>query len=466
MALLSDKFRMYAKLLRFLLPMLSHRFLQKVGATIHRLTYTAAPDAKNVVVVGGSFAGFFVAQQLVTSLPTGYRVVLVERNEHMHYVFNFPRFSVMKGKERTAFIPYTGLENMATPGAYERKHATAERLERNKLLLSGGEEIEFAYCVVATGAKQPFPARLDVTGTDAACEQLKRAQSSIKRAGKIAVVGAGAVGVEMGKWHSLQGSSTNVNVVVVVVIVADEGDSSLIQMNDVGKEEPTDIKAYYPEKTVTLVSSRDCLLPGFGVKLREHASQATRRLGIEVILNARPEICEPSQYGGMQQLVFKDGRTECFDLVIPCTGQSPNASIVSNVSPRSISSKTGRILVTPSLQLADPEMPHVFALGDVADSGGPRMGRAAFCQARVVAQNIVASIKGGALRAYRPEVVVEGLIKLTLGKTEYVVDTCDADGNELLYSASDGSEDLDIARAWELYGVHCDAEALAEKRRS
>ena len=45
------------------------------------------------------------------------------------------------------------------------------------------------------------------------------------------------------------------------------------------------------------------------------------------------------------------------------------------------------------------------------------MARAALFQADVVAKNILALIRGGSkLESYRPNVLIEGAIKLTLGK--------------------------------------------------
>jgi NADH dehydrogenase FAD-containing subunit len=76
-------------------------------------------------------------------------------------------------------------------------------------------------------------------------------------------------------------------------------------------------------------------------------------------------------------------------------------------------------LVKPSLQVDDASLPHIFAIGDVAEHGGPRMARAGFYQAHVVAANVLASIKGKAgnsLQPYKPNVSIENAIKLTLGK--------------------------------------------------
>jgi NADH dehydrogenase FAD-containing subunit len=275
MPLLSDKVRLYLKFIPFLLIYVPQLLLQKLNGEIHRLRYKPTPDAKTVVVIGGSFAGFFTAQRLIHSLPTGYKLVLIERNEHLHYVFNFPRFSVLQGKERMAFIPFNGLDRAVVRGIYERKQATVQRLEKNKIVLDNGEELIFEQCIIATGANQPFPARVDATATAVACQELRRVQSDVEAARTIAVVGAGAVGVEMA----------------------------------------TDIKAYYPDKEVLLVSSRDYVLPNFGLKLRDYALDATRRLGVRVMLGERPNV-QKGFDDRENRLLLGNGDEEAFDPIV------------------------------------------------------------------------------------------------------------------------------------------------------
>jgi hypothetical protein len=52
----------------------------------------------------------------------------------------------------------------------------------------------------------------------------------------------------------------------------------------------------------------------------------------------------------------------------------------------------------------------------VAETGGPKMGRAASFQAEIVCQNIVAMIDSQEPRAIYKPIEAEGAIKLTLGK--------------------------------------------------
>ena len=68
-----------------------------------------------------------------------------------------------------------------------------------------------------------------------------------------------------------------------------------------------------------------------------------------------------------------------------------------------------------TLQIADPRYPNVYAVGDVAETRGVRMGRAAAIQASVVANNINRSINGKALKEYRSISIMESGIDLTLG---------------------------------------------------
>ncbi|KAL3421999.1 hypothetical protein PVAG01_06155 [Phlyctema vagabunda] len=107
------------------------------------------------------------------------------------------------------------------------------------------------------------------------------------------------------------------------------------------------------------------------------------------------------------------------DLLIKCTGQKPASDLMASLSPSAISS-TGTVLVHKTLQVADSKIPNVFALGDVAETGGVRMGRAAAIQASVVGQNIVRAIQGQPLKEYHSISLFESGIDLTLGLTEGV----------------------------------------------
>ncbi|CAO1613769.1 unnamed protein product [Parajaminaea phylloscopi] len=92
---------------------------------------------KNVVVLGGSYGGMHAATVLAQKLPPSHRVILIERNSHFNHLYVFPRFSVMKGHEHKAFIPYTSIFGSApkrrsdgTPSGISRTPRPVEKISR------------------------------------------------------------------------------------------------------------------------------------------------------------------------------------------------------------------------------------------------------------------------------------------------------------------------------------------------
>ncbi|ETN41375.1 uncharacterized protein HMPREF1541_03310 [Cyphellophora europaea CBS 101466] len=412
---------------RHAFPYLLRLARQKLLAVHHRYTYRPTEKPLNVVVIGASFGGLHVAQRLAETLPTGYRVVLIERNSHLNYVFAFPRFSVVSGYEERAFVPYDCIAKDAPEGVFERKHAEVARVTSEQVVLESGECVHYAMLVVATGCSQPRPARLRSRDSNGGCQELRNLQGKVKEAGRIAVVGGGAVGVELA----------------------------------------ADIKSYYPDKAVTLVHSRQQLLNSFGPGLHKHTMEALEKLGLKIKLGERPAISDAGNEEKKGTLTFSDGNEEEFDLIVPCTGQRPNASILAELAPASSSKQTSRIMVKPTLQISDHDdttpYPNIFALGDVAETGGPKMARATMMQGEVVVNNVLNMIKHGKASAtYTPQPEIEGAIKLTLGIRDFVMYTQDSMGSELLFSGSNGSEDIDAAKGWAWYGPG--AKAMPKRR--
>ncbi|EUC39817.1 hypothetical protein COCMIDRAFT_41750 [Bipolaris oryzae ATCC 44560] len=337
--MVSDYLTLLFLLLRHLPSLVLTASTRKIKAIVHRYTYKSLPSTrtKNVVVVGGSFAGYYTAKHLTEILPTGHRVVLIEKNSHFNYVFAFPRFSVISGYEKFAFIPYGGLEKGAPKGIFEFVQGKIDKVDERIIRLEDGKKLEYEYLVIATGTSSALPSKVTATESLDAQRELRSLQSKIEKAARIAVVGGGAVGVELA----------------------------------------SDIKDFHAEKSVVLLHSRDRLLPSFGERLHQYVMKRLGEMGVEVWLNERPQILE-----GSQTLKLTSGEEETFDLVI-----------------------------------ADEHFPNIFAVGDVAATGGPKMARAGYMQTFVVADNIVSLIKGkNNMKVYKPMQWLEGSIKLTLGK--------------------------------------------------
>jgi NADH dehydrogenase FAD-containing subunit len=286
--LLSEYIVLISKSLVFFLPYLGTLLRQRVTAAIHNWTWHSTPSTKNVVVIGGSFAGVELVNRLSHTLPTGYRVVLIEKNSHLNYLFNFPRYSVMRGHERAAFIPYDGLAVDAPKGIFERIQDTAVGLTTKTIVLASGKELEYSHLAIATGSSQPLPVNLISTECEAACHELQQIQNTIQESQSIAIIGGGAVGVELA----------------------------------------SDIKDFYPSKDVTLVHSHSQLLNNFDVRLRRYAEETLRdELKVRVLLNERPQMPNGGSMARRASLTFSDSRKENFDLVVSVVKHSSLASL-------------------------------------------------------------------------------------------------------------------------------------------
>lgn len=75
-------------------------------------------------------------------------------------------------------------------------------------------------------------------------------------------------------------------------------------------------------------------------------------------------------------------------------GAVPLSEPIKSLSPASLD-EYKFVLVKPTLQLKDDRYPKVFAIGDVAATGGNKNARSGYVQAQVAANNIKSMIKGG-----------------------------------------------------------------------
>jgi pyruvate/2-oxoglutarate dehydrogenase complex dihydrolipoamide dehydrogenase (E3) component len=74
------------------------------------------------------------------------------------------------------------------------------------------------------------------------------------------------------------------------------------------------IKEFYPDKTVTLIHSRDRFLPLFDKGIHEETVKRFEELGVEYILNDRVLLSGPPESSGTATLRTKAGRTITSDL--------------------------------------------------------------------------------------------------------------------------------------------------------
>jgi len=248
--MVSDALKLFGMVFKFFLPYTIQLIRQELEAIVHRWTYRPVDSPKNVIVIGGSFAGLRLATRLGHTLPTGYRVILIEKNSHFNFSFNFPRYSVLCGREARGFIPYDNAAAGCPPGIFKVTRGVVSSVERDFVQLDTGEKIAYSFLAIASGSSQPLPAKVVSSSKTEACKELQSVQQNIQAAHTIAIIGGGAVGVEIA----------------------------------------TDIKSYYPQKQVTIVHSHRQLLPHFGVRLHEYVRNKVEKMGVQLQFGERPQL--------------------------------------------------------------------------------------------------------------------------------------------------------------------------------
>ncbi|WWD16049.1 hypothetical protein CI109_100474 [Kwoniella shandongensis] len=497
---------------------------------------------KTVVVLGASYGGNHASNMLAKDLPAGWRVVTIDRNTHFNHLYAFPRFTVIPHEAQKGFIPYRRtleflpeshtapttppLTPPASPPASTTGAVTTEEVngsddksrhqfiqgcitkltphsvtfirprepENGSSSTSGsgssskgnndltnkvhahltygkydGEEeiIEFEYALYALGASMPDPVNVwqdshlheegVVLGSKKAGLKFMKSQGEkFKSADRILVVGGGALGIEYAG----------------------------------------DLQYLYPEKKITLLHSRQRLMPVYPVETHTRVLESFQKLGVEVVLGERvmswPE--EMEELNGKTKIVTTDkGRIFEADLVLACTGQKPHISLMASISPALISPTTSRIRVSPTMQVhrgADPakstastaeqlaamslsalptppasartsvsdsdsrpseevreeeeDLSHIFAIGDCAETGAIQAGHTAYWQGEVAARNILKLVNHGKeVEKLEEYVITPPAIKLTVGFTTGIVARGD-----LVEEKDDGVEDLQSMVMW------------------
>ncbi|KAG6840156.1 hypothetical protein C0991_008561 [Blastosporella zonata] len=321
----------------------------------------------------------------------------------------------------------------------------------------------YDYMVYALGSHMPTPLNLwalDSSGSYVPPKPVKGRQLPVYR-------GMKSEGISWLKEHQK--------------IVEDAPSVLVVGGGALGIQFATDIAAIHPTKKVTLLHSRKRLLPRFD----EAMHTESERLDL-LSVNEEPEKVNES---GQRVVRTVTGREIAADLLLLCTGQTPNTGLLKALDPATVnpgdslahilrtmqlgvlppSTSTAEIedslkkaslseSATPSATTEEPieetPYPHIFVIGDAADAfGAIAAGHNAFYQGIVAANNILRLIKRSQkaspedepLERYEPG---PPRIKVSVGLDKAVFQS------EGVIGRRDGApDDLGASTMWPLYGI-------------
>lgn len=418
--------------------------LPRLAAVQRAMSTAPSSPLRNVAVVGGSYVGAATAKELIDTLPSTHRVVLIEKQEHFGHLFVYPvrlfgragalscykiqltliwslqRFAIARGHEHKAFIPTTlPPPHLVVRAAAESISPTSVSLDR-VIELDGKtvQSIDFDALVVATGTKLTPPGTMPGESKKEGIEYLRGIQEDIKRAKKIVILGGGAVGVRKSRVRPSRKCRTSAELI----------SRTLTEM-------ATDLAIVYQgEKDITVVQSRT-IMPRFHPLLHETCMKRFEELKIKTVLGSRAVVPEGG-FAGVKEVKLEDGRVIEADFVVSdftwmkrkssklnsrqrfnlpvkspildCSNPSPSppslpvassaSSLPSNSlpSPRTSRRQQGGSLPLETLPIRVREalLPCRVLQLTFSLAGAPKAARPGAVQAGVVARNIAALLSG------------------------------------------------------------------------
>lgn len=308
-----------------------------------------------VAVIGGGMGGVSTAKRLDDVAD----VVLIEPRDTFFYNIAALRGVVDPQWTDRLFLPY---DRLLGRGKVLRDRAV--RVTSTEVTLGSGDRIAADFIVLATGSSYPYPAKIDIADDAAAKAKIRATHAALTQAGRILLLGAGSVGLEFAG----------------------------------------EIKAAWPEKSVTIVDPAADLLSGvfpaeFDTELRRQLDE----LEVELLLGTSLLETPASDPGVPQAFTAttRSGKRIPADIWFRCFGVTPATAYL---GPDLVTARqpTGFLDVTPQLRLVGQD--RVFAIGDVTAIPEGKTAKAAGRHAEVVAATIRSLITGSDEPAdYEPE---------------------------------------------------------------
>jgi NADH dehydrogenase FAD-containing subunit len=310
---------------------------------------TARPS---VVVVGGGYGGINAAKRLDDVAE----VTLVDPTEA--FVHNVAAWRALVEPEwlERIFFPY---EHLLAHGRFLRDRAVA--IDGRRVTLESGAVLEPDYLVLATGSAYPFPAKTEEPDIASARAQHRAAHEALLAADRALIVGAGPSGLELAG----------------------------------------EIKAFFPNKQVTIADISDDILVGpYDQALRDELRRQLDDLGVELRLGtalAELPSVPPATLAPIT-IATADGGELVADIWFRAFGVRAHSEYLEGGALADRRDERGYVRVDEHLRVVGETQ--TFALGDLADADRDAAG-IANAQAAVVAANVRALITGtGELTSY------------------------------------------------------------------
>ncbi len=283
---------------------------------------------KNVVIIGGGFAGSLAAKEL----ERNFEVTLIDTKDYFEFTPGVLKVIVNPGLVNKIQVLHSKYLRRARIVVGEVKEIREEYAEVN------GEKIAFDYLIVGSGSRYEFPFKEQKVVIASRAEHLAKSYDLLCEAKKISIVGGGLVGVELAG----------------------------------------EILDRFKDKELTIIHAGEKLMDRNSEKAISYVSNYLEKRGVKIIYG------EKVKKIGKDYCLTEKGRKIRRDLVFICTGIKPNYEFLKEFD--NVLNEKNQIKVNEFLQVNGFE--NIFAAGDITALNEEKTAQNAQRQAKIVAKNI------------------------------------------------------------------------------
>ncbi len=304
---------------------------------------------KNLVIIGGSFAGLSAAhyffKHVLPSLPekNNYHVTIVDSSKEFMF-----RFAALRAVASAKLMPtsefFFPIEDALKK--YDSKFYTiiqskAISLDTDACTVmlelakseSKTQTLSYNALVLATGTRTQSPMFSLHSGRETVEEALKEMHERLPQAKSILISGGGPTGIET---------------------AGELGE----HLNGRAYWFQSELKN--PRVKITVLSGAGKILPRLRPEIARKAESYLAQVGVEVIHNKRA-VSSTENGDGSTTVVLDDSESMTADIYIPAAGVIPNTEWL----PKSLLTENGYVKMNTMTLRVDEAGPRVYALGDV-----------------------------------------------------------------------------------------------------
>ena len=285
---------------------------------------------KRLVIIGGGFVGATVARELEGE----FHVTLIDSKDYFEFTPSILRTIVEPDHMKKVQL----LHSHYLKKAVLIREEVEEITEKNVVLKK--KKVPYDYLVLALGSRYNSHIKESNVVLAMRATILREAHKELDQAKHVVIIGGGLVGIELA----------------------------------------AEIAEHYTDtKKVTLIHSRNELIPRQTSKARLYAKRFFEKRNVALLLEDRLVDIKDSV------LYTKKGRKIKADMFFLCVGIKPNTKLVEKSFPKSLTER-GAVSVNEYLQVKD--LSHVFSAGDVSGIAEEKTAQNAERAACVIVENL------------------------------------------------------------------------------